>query len=145
MGSLTRRCLYTAAAMLLAGVLTGLTLLIRRDLFGISPAPLLVSAHAHLLLAGTLFQVVFGVALWMFPRPQGDRDAGVTAGFLAWWALTIGTVARAAAEIFMSMASHPDVRVFAVVGGSLQVVGMALAILALRPRVRASMDKTRRT
>ena len=63
MGSLTRRCLYTAAAMLLAGVLTGLTLLIRRDLFGIPPAPLLVSAHAHLLLVGALFQIVFGVAL----------------------------------------------------------------------------------
>lgn len=139
MPPLTRRYLATAAAFLLAGVLLGLVALVRRELAGVWPTPGLVSAHAHLVLVGTVMELIIGVAWWFFPRPlRGTPAASHTMATLAWWALTVGTLARALGEL-AAVPGGPW-RWVVVGGGALQVGGLVGAVLALRRRVRPGRD-----
>ena len=141
MPAITRRFLATAAAMLLLGIGVGLVMLIRRELLGVWPHPGLVSAHTHLILVGAVIELIIGTAWWLFPRPsRADPPASEQAVHLAWWCLTVGTLARAVAE------SAPAVGwgrwpLLAVAGGVLQVAGLASALVALRRRVRAGAQR----
>ncbi len=137
MSPLTRRFLVTAAAFLLLGVGLGLVLLVRRELGGQWPTRGLIDAHSHLILVGTVMELIIGVAWWLFPRPVGGRAAvPETAVAIAWWALTVGTAARALGEAVA--AGIPGGRWAAVIiaGGTLQVGGLLAAVLALRRRIR---------
>ncbi len=114
-------------------------MLVRRDLLHQWPAPHLISAHAHLLLAGSVLHVILGTAIWLFPRPRAD-DPRVRAwhGEMAWWCLSAGTTLRGVGEIVT--ATHPALgwRLATVTGGLLQVLGLLAGVLALRPRIRAA-------
>jgi hypothetical protein len=139
MPAVSRWLLGSAATALLLGVALGLVLLVRRELVGAWPHPHLVSAHAHLVLVGSVMPTIAGVALWMFPLPR--RDAPRPAPWLAWggWlGLGPGTLLRALAEGSRAGSDAAVLRWLVVIGGALQVVGMALVLLALRGRVRAA-------
>jgi hypothetical protein len=142
MPPITRRFLGTAAGMLVLGIGIGFALLVRRELWGVWPAPGLVSAHTHLILVGAVIQLIIGTAWWLFPRPaRADPQAPVGAVHLAWWGLTLGTLLRAAAESApaLGLGRWPMV---AVVGGALQMAGFAAAVIALRRRVRPGRAAT---
>lgn len=143
MPPLTRRYLATAAVFLIAGVLLGFGLLVRRELWGRWPEPGMVSAHAHLILVGTVIELIVGVAWWFFPRPlRGDPPASLTAATVAWWALTVGTVARATGEAAAPAATGGALGIAVVIGGALQVTGLLAAVVALRRRVRPGREGT---
>ncbi len=128
--------------MLLTGVALGLTMLVRRELLGVWPAPGQVSAHAHLILVGAVIQLIFGVAWWMFPRPlRTDPQPSEPMARLTWWLLTVGTLARALAEGIAPAGTLPLV---VVGGGLLQVLGMVAAVVALSRRVRPAMRESER-
>lgn len=137
MYGLVRRFIKTGIAFLAAGVLLGMYLLVRRELYGEAAHPLLVSAHAHAVQAGFVLFLILGVALWLFPRPaSGDtryRPALVAA---AWWVLTLGTGARVAGEAARAWIHHPTLAWMVVAGGAGQVVGMALYFWTMWGRIR---------
>jgi hypothetical protein len=114
-------------------------LLIRREIWGIWPSPYLVSAHTHLVLVGTVLQVIVGVALWMFPRPRRDdprhREWFAIA---AWWLLMPGTLLRAGGEASRVLMDDSLVTMATLAGAVMQVTGMMLALWSLRTRVRVS-------
>lgn len=133
----TRRFLATAALSLLLGLGLGGWLLVRRELAGIWPTPYLVSAHAHLVLVGTVLQVIAGVALWMFPLPRaGDRRAPAGTAMLGWWLLAPGTVLRAGAEVARALTAAPAWAGLVLLGAAMQVAGLVAVLLALRGRMR---------
>lgn len=138
MPPVTRRFLATAALSLLLGVSLGLWLLVRRELLGIWPTPHLASAHAHLVLVGTVMQVISGVALWMFPLPR--RGAAPVReppwAMIGWWCLAPGTLLRAAAEVARASSAAVVLPLLVVGGGVLQVLGMVAVLMALRHRIR---------
>ncbi len=139
MPAISRWLLASAATALVLGVTLGLVLLLRRELVGALPHPHLVSAHAHLVLVGSVMPTIAGVALWMFPLPR--RDAPRPAAWLAWggWlGLGPGTLLRAVAEASRAWSDAAALRGLVVAGGVLQVGGMLLVVLALRGRVRAA-------
>ncbi|MEO5826750.1 MAG: hypothetical protein ABIR59_12745 [Gemmatimonadales bacterium] len=141
MPPLTLRFLRTAAGFLLIGIALGLWLLIGRELRGVWPARHLVSAHAHLLLVGSVLSTILGTALWLFPRPVStDHRVRAWHGEAAYWCITVGTVARTAGEIARASSGASMWRWIAVIGGSLQLTGLAFGLLALRARVRASVS-----
>lgn len=145
MPSLTRRFLATAALCLIAGMVIGLVLLLQRELGGRWPTPLAISAHTHLLLVGGVLEVIFGTALWFFPRPApGAWPIPTWVGEFAWTCLTAGTIIRAAAELLYGNGGTP-IRAAVIVGASLQVVGAIAGVIMLQPRVRASANVQRRT
>jgi heme/copper-type cytochrome/quinol oxidase subunit 1 len=143
----TRRFLATAALSLLLGLSLGLWLLVRRELFGIWPTPHLTSAHAHLVLVGTVMQVIAGVALWMFPLPR--RGTPVVQeppwAMIGWWCLAPGTLLRAGAEVARATSTASVLPVLVVGGGALQVLGMVAVVLALRHRIRPAGAGARAT
>lgn len=137
MYTLVRRYIKTGVAFLFAGFALGAWLLVRRELFGIWPHPHLVSAHAHAVLVGFIMFLIFGVALWLFPRaPKDDTRYSPGRVSLAYWILALATGGRFIAEA--ARAWH-DARLLAwivVIGGLGQVVGAALYFWAMWPRIR---------
>ena len=99
MFTLVRRFIKTGIGFLFAGLALGAWLLVRRELLGIWPHAHLVSAHAHAVLVGFMMFVIFGVALWLFPRaPKEDTRYSPARIAAAYWVLTLATGSRFVAE-----------------------------------------------
>ncbi len=75
MHTTVRRYIKTGVAFLAAGLLSGLYMVVRREVTGRWPSPYLVAAHTHVLLVGFMMFMILGVALWIFPRPEGTTPA----------------------------------------------------------------------
>lgn len=137
MHSLVRRYIKTAVGFLVTGLLLGGYLLIRRELRGIPASPYEISAHTHLILVGFVMSMILGVALWLFPRPAKD-DTRYRPGLAraAYWLLTLGTLARALAE--MARATH-QARWLAwiiVLSGLAQIGALLLFFATMWSRIR---------
>jgi heme/copper-type cytochrome/quinol oxidase subunit 1 len=144
MSPLVRRYLKTAIVFLLAGLMSGGVLLVRRELGGVYPSLTLASAHAHVILVGFVMMMILGVAQWMFPRPPTDdaRDRA-RAAELAYWVLTIATALRFAAELARTGTEAGIVRASVVAGGLGQIGGLALFFYGLWPRIRTAGTRSR--
>jgi hypothetical protein len=78
-----------------------------------------------------------GVATWMFPRPARD-DARYRPGLAeaVYWVMTLSTAVRAAAEILVPWSAMPAMGWAIALGGLGQLVGAALFVLNMWPRIR---------
>jgi heme/copper-type cytochrome/quinol oxidase subunit 1 len=136
--TLVRRFIKTGVFFLFAGLLLGTWLMIRRELFGVWPHPHLVSAHTHAVLVGFVMFLIFGVALWLFPRPPKDdtrySPARVEA---AYWMLAVATATRFLAESARAWSGHDALPWLVVAGGIGQVAGIATYFHAMWPRIRS--------
>ncbi|MFU8806423.1 MAG: hypothetical protein ACNA8W_21605, partial [Bradymonadaceae bacterium] len=90
-------------------------------------------AVLHLFMMGWVTQIIFGVALWLFPRPKGKKKPKKVTPleWICFITLNVGLLLRFAAEPYAT--AYPGVLVVSAV---LQwVAGMAF-IVAIWPRVR---------
>lgn len=138
MHSLVRRYIKTAIGFLVAGLLLGLWMIARRELWNRYPTPYEISAHTHVILVGFVITMILGVALWLFPRPdKSDQRYQPRLAGLAYWLLTLGTAVRAVGELMR----HPDgpvwLRWTIVIAGTLQVTALAVFFYTMWPRIRA--------
>jgi heme/copper-type cytochrome/quinol oxidase subunit 1 len=139
MPALVRWYLKTAIAFLALGLLLGAVMIVRREIGGVYPSSYLVSAHTHALLVGFVLMMIFGVALWMFPRPVGgDRLSLPRSATVAYVLLAGGTLVRFVGEVGRSWSASPALRWAIATAGVLQVVGALCVFIALWPRIRAS-------
>jgi uncharacterized protein involved in response to NO len=137
MTPLVRRYVKTSFAFLAAGLLLGAWIIVSEFLLGTHPPRLLITAHAHLLLVGFMLMIVMGVATWMFPRPgRDDTRYRPELAEAVYWVMTLSTVVRVLAEILVSLSGAPVWRPVVALGGLGQVVGAALFVLNMWPRVR---------
>jgi hypothetical protein len=100
---------------------------------GTSPPTWLWPMHTHLATVGWLVNMVFGVALWMFPLPWGaTAQARYNRGqvWAAYGAINGGLALRFAGDIFA-------LRALQVASGVSQTLGILLCVAALWPRIRA--------
>jgi heme/copper-type cytochrome/quinol oxidase subunit 1 len=137
MYTLVRRFIKTGIGFLFAGLLLGLFMLARRELFGIWPHPYLSSAHAHAVFLGFVMFLILGVALWLFPRAAKDdsryRPERIEA---AYWLLTISTALRFTAEVMRASIDHALLRWLVLLAGVGQVSGLALYFWTMWSRIR---------
>ena len=137
MYTLVRRFIKTGIAFLGLGVVLGVYMLARRELWGTWPNPYLVSAHAHAIMAGFVLYLILGVALWLFPRAErGDtryRPARIEA---AYWVLTAGTALRIAGEASRAWTAQPWQPWAIVLGGAAQAAGIGLYFWTMWSRIR---------
>ena len=137
MYTLVRRFIKTGVAFLFTGLILGGWMLVRRELYGIWPNPQLVSAHAHAVLVGFVMFIIFGVALWLFPRPAKDdnryspRRAGA-----AYWILTVATASRFVAEAARAWVDSRVLAWVVVLGGLGQIIGIAVYFWMMWSRIR---------
>jgi hypothetical protein len=135
--TLVRRFIKTGVLFLFSGLTLGAWLLVRRELLGIWPHPHLVSAHAHAVMVGFMMFVIFGVALWLFPRAaKEDRRYSPGRVEAAYWILTVATGSRFIAEAARAWFEAPFLPWVVVLGGLGQVAGTGLYFRAMWSRIR---------
>lgn len=86
--------LYLVAALAMGSAIAG------NSVFGITGyARLLMPVYLHLFIVGWITQLIFGVALWMFPKQSIERPRGnETVNWLILILLNVGLLLRAVAE-----------------------------------------------
>ena len=137
MHSLARRFIKTAILFLAVGVAIGLWMIIRRELYGHYATPFETSAHTHALLVGFMMEMICGVVLWLFPRPEkGDIRYRPRLAEAAYWLLTVGTLGRVIAELARPTVASAALRWTIVVCGSVQVIGLFLFFYTVWSRIR---------
>jgi heme/copper-type cytochrome/quinol oxidase subunit 1 len=142
MPPLVRRYLKTAIGFLLFGIGLGVYMLARRELAGVWPTPWWTSAHTHAILVGFVMMMILGVALWMFPRPaKDDRHFDPRLAEVAYWLLTLGTVARVAGELARPMSEATALRWIVVLGGAAQAAGLAVFFWTMWTRIRGQAGR----
>lgn len=94
------RALIRAGVLHLAvAALLGMVLALPGDVPSAPVRAGLRPAQIHLLTVGWLTQIVFGVAMWMFPRPRGERRVRTgRLDWVAWAALNVGVALRLIGE-----------------------------------------------
>jgi cbb3-type cytochrome oxidase subunit 1 len=135
--TLVRRFIKTGIAFLFAGLLVGAWLLVRRELFGVWPHPHLVSAHTHAVLIGFVMFLIFGVALWLFPRaPKEDKRYTPARISAAYWILLTATAVRFIAELLRAYSAAAPLAWIVVASGFAQIIGIAIYFRAMWGRIR---------
>jgi cbb3-type cytochrome oxidase subunit 1 len=144
MHHIVRRFIKTGIAFLVLGLLLGLWMLIRRELFGAWASPYLVAAHTHVLLVGFVMFMILGVAAWLFPRPTpADTRYQPPVVESSYWILLLGTVGRFAGEVLRSWVAARWVAWVVVAGGAAQVVGIGLFMWTMWTRIRSVGSRAR--
>jgi hypothetical protein len=131
---LHRLFLRFALLYLLAGTALGVVLEVSRGLGSGSWPYAAVTLHVHLLGVGFLFNIVMGVAHWMFPRLPRTTAAEAARDPLGWAnlvALNSGLLLRVAAEL-----GGPGLGRAHVFAAGLQGAGVVLFVVAIWRRVR---------
>jgi hypothetical protein len=142
--SLVRRFIKTGIGFLVAGLLLGLYMLVRRELFGAWPGAYLVSAHTHVVFVGFVMFMILGVALWLFPKPLARDPRYRTSLIVAvYWLLLCGTLLRVIAELArawndLSLLAWP-----VLLGGIAQVAALLLYVWTMWYRIRPSARQLR--
>jgi len=140
MYTLVRRYLKTAIAFLAVGLSIGGYLIARREFQGAAPDEYLVSAHTHALFVGFVMMMIMGVALWLFPRPEKtDAQYNPRLAAIAYWLITIGTVARVGGEVIRSSLFNISamwLRAAIVAAGFLQGIAIGVFFFTMWTRIR---------
>ena len=144
MHTLVRRYIKTAIGFLVAGLLIGGWMLVRREFQDRFPAPHETSAHTHAIAVGFVMMMILGVALWLFPRPERDdvryRPALAEA---AYWLVTLGTAGRVAGELLRPAVPALWLRWVVVLCGLTQIAGIVLFFHTMWSRIRGVGSKVR--
>lgn len=144
MNPLVRRFIKTAVGFLLLGVLLGVYLLIRRELFNDWPPQYAISAHTHAVFVGFVMFMILGVALWIFPKPLAeDRRYRESLIVLVYWLLLAGTLMRFSGELARAYSSAVWLAWPVLLGGLAQATALALYVWTMWYRIRASARQLR--
>lgn len=137
MYTLVRRFIKTGIIFLAAGLVLGIYMIVRREIFGIWPHPHLVSAHAHAVLVGFVMFLILGVGLWLFPRPEkGDDRYRPERVEAAYWILMPSTAGRFIAESSRAWVDMSWLGWVVVLGGVGQAVGLGVYFWTMWTRIR---------
>lgn len=130
MPTLTRWFLRAAIIHLVLGLALGVALASGALAGGWQPV------YVHLLVMGWATQMIFGVALWMFPRHQPlDLTKTDWIGWLCFGSLNLGLALRAAGEPSLGASSMAPATVIA--AAALQLLAVLAFTIRAWPRVLA--------
>lgn len=137
MYTLVRRFIKTGIGFLFLGLVTGLWILVRRELQGVFPNPYVVSAHTHAVFVGFVMFMILGVALWLFPRAaKEDTRYSPALADASYWVLVTSTGARYLGELLQARGHHPVMGWIVVLSGLGQLVGLGLYFWTMWSRIR---------
>lgn len=139
MPAISRLLIRTAAVHLVAAMAFGLVAALPGALLGPGVRAGVGVAAVHLLTVGWITQLIFGVALWMFPRAGSPRDLPDRAlDRVAWGLLNAGLLARVAVEPGWTLAAHgPAWRWTLAASAVVQWAAVLYFAARLWPRVRS--------
>ena len=95
MFSTVRYFIKTSVVFLIVGIASGLYMSLAKNVFHTAYGPQLESAHAHIILVGSVMMMIMGVALWFFPRAEKtDKKYNPLLILVTYWMMTIGKALR---------------------------------------------------
>lgn len=121
------------AGVLLAGLGQGQGGLGVSGTGSLTSVALLRPAWIHLITVGWLTQLIFGVALWLFPRPGGHADPAGPELWICYVALNAGLLLRVASEAGPALGITVGLLP---ASAALQFVAVLIFVFHAWPRVR---------
>jgi heme/copper-type cytochrome/quinol oxidase subunit 1 len=127
----------TAVIFLIIGILSGLYMSAAKNIFHTPFGPELISAHAHIILVGSVMMMIMGVALWFFPRAEKtDRKYNPALILVTYWLMSISTATR---FIFQSAAGfiYIDwINIMITITSTFQAIAIILFFFSIWGRIR---------
>lgn len=137
MFSTVRYFIKSSLTFLLVGIGSGFYLSLERHVMNRGISPDLESAHAHLILVGSIMMMIMGVALWLFPKPPaGDTRYNPDLIRVVYWIMTIATAARFLFQWSVAVVEMKELRWGITFASSFQIVAMGLFFYSMWGRVR---------
>ena len=144
MHTMVRRFIKTGILFLVAGLLLGAWMLVRRELGYVYPSRHLISSHTHLIAVGFVMNMILGVALWLFPRPtKEDTRYKPELVLLSWWLVAGGTLVRAVCEFARDYSMADVIRYAVVFSGAAQALGVVVFFYTMWTRIRGVGSQVR--
>ncbi len=137
MFSTVRYFIKTSVVFLLAGLISGLYLILSKY-FGLSGySGELITAHVHVILVGFVLMMIIGVALWFFPRPpKEDKKYNPDLIKIIYYLLTISTALRFIFEILSAFNSQYWFGIVIVISSFFQIISFVLFFYSIWGRIR---------
>jgi hypothetical protein len=131
-----RWMIKTSLIYLFLGVLIGLLTFLSSRLPELAWISSWRTVHVHLILVGSVIQIIMGVALWMFPRRK-EAPGWTTEreGMPLYLGFNAGTVVRSLFEPFAQSGSLPYF--LALSGMALQIFSLLYFLFLIFQRIRA--------
>lgn len=129
MPRLTRFLIRSGLACLVLGMIAAVLASISPEVAAVRPT------WIHLITVGWLTQLIFGVALWMFPRPRVEQAWTEWSGWLGFWCLNAGLLLRVVGEPLQAFTGRGGALL--AVSALFQLGALGILVLTLAPRVRA--------
>lgn len=138
MPTITRTFIKTAMVLAVVGVVLSALSLVQR-VWELHPVLGYVQPTAlHLIVVGWLTQLIFGVALWMFPPRSRTQPRGPeAANWACYGLLNGGLLLRLVAEPLNAYHSHPTLGWILVTAALLQLAAVWIFVALVWIRVRA--------
>jgi hypothetical protein len=134
---LARWFVKTALVYLAAALLTGLAIAASPLLEARTFPAALWTSYLHLFVVGWLTQLIFGVALWLFPRHSRELPHGhLTLAWITYVLLNLGLVGRSVAEPAMFWSADPVWRWGLALAAVLQWLAVGVYVVFIWGRVR---------
>ena len=139
MFSTVRYFIKTSIIFLVIGLLTGLYMSMCTNVFKTGYGAELISAHTHLILAGSIMMMIMGVALWFFPRPEKeDTRYKPDVIRISYWIMTLSTSLRFISQVISSFEEiqflHWMITLFSIG----QITAMIIFFYGMWGRIRSS-------
>ena len=137
MFSTVRYFVKTSVAFLLVGILSGLYMSAAKNIFHMPFGQELISAHAHIILVGSVMMMIMGVALWFFPRAEkDDKKYNPDLILITYWLMTISTASRFISQTAAGFVFIDWINIMITITSTLQVIAIILFFYSMWGRIR---------
>jgi heme/copper-type cytochrome/quinol oxidase subunit 1 len=135
--STVRYFVKTSVIFLIIGILSGFYMSLAKNVFHTPFGPELVSAHAHIILVGSVMMMIMGVALWFFPRAEkDDKKYNPALILITYWMMTIATVLRFIFQFVAGFVYLEWVNVLITITSAFQVIAIIFFFFSIWGRIR---------
>ncbi len=132
-----RYFIKTSVVFLIIGILSGLYMSAAKNVFHTPFGPDLVSAHAHIILVGSVMMMIMGVALWFFPRAEKtDKKYNPSLILITYWLMTISTATRFIFQAAAGFVYIDWINVMITVTSTFQVIAILFFFFSMWGRIR---------
>lgn len=127
----------TAVVFLIVGILSGLYMSLAKNVFHSVYGPQLESAHAHIILVGSVMMMIMGVALWFFPRAEKtDTKYNPVLILVTYWMMTIATAMRFVFQSAAGFVYIDWINVMISIMSAFQVIAIITFFFSMWGRIR---------
>lgn len=137
MFSTVRYFIKTSIVFLILGLLSGLFMSFAKNIFFIPYGRDLVTAHAHIILIGSVMMMIMGVALWFFPRAEKeDKKYNPKNIYIIYWVMAVSTSVRFISQASLGFVYEERLAQIVTIASTFQVLAILYFFYSMWGRIR---------